>query len=70
MKYMCLFVWLVILCKLHAIDSRIHNFSIQNDVRRQIQLSSFGFLKGGNLIVNINDFSTSNTKLNEALRVS
>jgi len=39
-----------------AVFSRIHHLSIQNDGRRYIQLSSFGFLSGGKLTVNMTGF--------------
>lgn len=42
---------------LYFVDGRIHRLKLENDDRKQFTLSTFGFLKGGTLSVNVTKFS-------------
>ncbi|XP_029642376.1 protein GPR107 [Octopus sinensis] len=54
---------------LSSVDGRIHRLKLEDDDRRQFTLSTFGFLKGGTLTVNVTKFSymkDSSHKLDES----
>ncbi|GAB1597642.1 protein GPR107-like [Argonauta hians] len=49
-----LFILYLVLSSVHA---RIHRLKLEDDDRKQFTLSTFGFLKGGTLTVNVTKFS-------------
>jgi len=47
--------------------SRIQSIKLENDERRFIQLSSFGYLKGGSFLLKIKNFETKNHNINNQI---
>ncbi|CAF3892895.1 unnamed protein product [Rotaria sp. Silwood1] len=47
----------IVCCLFSFVNCRIHNLDIIDDNRQQILLSTFGFLRGGTMNINVTDFT-------------
>ncbi|CAH1787948.1 unnamed protein product [Owenia fusiformis] len=55
-KFLKICVYFVVFLHLKNVSGRIHTLTIKNDQRKEFDISTFGFLVGGHLSIEIKDF--------------
>lgn len=57
LNFLCLFVAIFLISDC---SGRIHRLRVEDDVRQEIDLSTFGFLRGGYMVINVTGFQFEN----------
>lgn len=50
-------IFFIFVLTITCVNSRIHHLNLENDTRHSFKVSSFGYLQGGSLFVNVSRFS-------------